>query len=170
MAHAWDIFFIFWTFCKRGLSCLEGCVNKVFERITDDTSSSTGAQSFLRFTIKHDQNGQTNWKFYQFFMYSSWRVTSRDIWTYFQHIQQMLKQWSIQSLVHILKLGLKVLHLNLNFWWRWKQTMTSRMWLDEPILVIKTKERKIELASFCRMRTPLVLRRPAWAVNKAGWR
>ena len=26
MAHAWDIFFIFWTFCKRGLSCLEGCV------------------------------------------------------------------------------------------------------------------------------------------------
>jgi len=42
----------------KGLSCLEGCVNKVFERITDDTSSSTGAQSFLRFTIKEYQNGQ----------------------------------------------------------------------------------------------------------------
>ena len=58
MAHAREIFFIFWTFCMKGLSCLEGCVNKVFERITDDTSSSTGAQSFLRFTIKEYQKGQ----------------------------------------------------------------------------------------------------------------
>ena len=57
--HTHEIYFSYSElFCMKRLSCLEGCVNKVFERITDDTSSSAGAQSFLRFIIKDYQNGQ----------------------------------------------------------------------------------------------------------------
>ena len=69
MWHKHGIYFSYSElFCMKGLPCLEGCVNKVFERITDDTSSSTGAQSFLRFTIKEYQNGQKYWKSFNSFL------------------------------------------------------------------------------------------------------
>lgn len=105
-------------------------------------------------------------------MYLSWRVTSIDIWakfsTYSTNVESMINPVSCTyPRVGVWSTSPEFL---INQRMNWKQALTNMVWLDDNIFVIKTKKRKIELASFCRMRTPLLLRRPAWAVNKAGWR
>ena len=132
--HTHEIYFSYSElFCMKGLSCLEGCVNKVFERITDDTSNSTGAQSFLRFTIKDYQNGQKNGKiitiFYVLVLKDHFHRYLNVVFNIFN------KCWSNDqsSLLYISSSwGLKYFTWISNFWMiiRWKQTMTMKKWIE----------------------------------------
>ena len=103
-------------------------------------------------------------------MYSSWRVTSIDIWTYFSTYSTNVESWSIQSLVHILELGFEVLHLSFIFLIivRWQQTMTSRMWLDEQILMIKTNKKENWTHQLLPHENPTVAKKACLSCEQ-GW-